>query len=85
MTNSTGSGILGFRLCGVPTPDFPQGLASVLILAHHYSKSGFCRLSYCAAGVSVQLRRRHLLLNEVWLSRSANAPVMDQVLWARGY
>ena len=42
MTNSVGSGILGFRLRGVPYPDFPQRLASSLILADDYSKLRVC-------------------------------------------
>ena len=54
MTNSVGSGILGFRRRGVPYPDFPQGLASSLILADHYSKLRVCLAEMPrSAGVSV--------------------------------
>ncbi len=85
MTNSNGSGILGFRLCGVPAPDFLQGLASVLILAHHYSKPRVRRAELLRAGLSVPLRCRDYPLNKDWLNRSANAPVMGQALRSRGY
>ena len=42
MTNSIGSGILGFWRCSAPVLDFPQGLPPRLFLGHYYSKPQVC-------------------------------------------